>query len=94
MHYDVTEKKLRREFEEFGPVKRVRMVMDKNTGRFWVRAGFAGQPKQVCTRHPVGLLGWVRKATDSCRRRMHVAPDCYDNVPHQFNLSTLSCLHR
>ena len=30
--YDITEKKLRREFEEFGPIKRVRIVMDEKTG--------------------------------------------------------------
>ena len=30
--YDVTEKKLRKEFEEFGPIKRIRLVHDKNTG--------------------------------------------------------------
>lgn len=28
LSYDVTEKKLRREFEEFGPIKRIRMVTD------------------------------------------------------------------
>ena len=27
--YDVTEKKLRKEFEEYGPVKRVRIVTDQ-----------------------------------------------------------------
>ena len=30
--YDVTEKKLRKEFEEYGPIKRIRLVHDKNTG--------------------------------------------------------------
>ncbi|KAG2451819.1 hypothetical protein HYH02_003595 [Chlamydomonas schloesseri] len=30
LSYDVTDKKLRREFEEYGPVKRVRIVTDKN----------------------------------------------------------------
>ena len=30
--YEVTEKKLRREFEEFGPIKRVRIVMDEKKG--------------------------------------------------------------
>ncbi|EFJ44377.1 hypothetical protein VOLCADRAFT_106420 [Volvox carteri f. nagariensis] len=29
LSYDVTDKKLRREFEEFGPIKRVRIVTDK-----------------------------------------------------------------
>ena len=33
LSYDVSERKLRREFEEFGPVKRVRLVHDKNTGK-------------------------------------------------------------
>ena len=30
--YEATEKKLRREFEEFGVIKSVRMVHDKNSG--------------------------------------------------------------
>ena len=30
--FDVTEKKLRKEFEEYGPIKRIRLVHDKNTG--------------------------------------------------------------
>ena len=30
--FDVTEKKLRREFEEFGPIKTIRLVHDKNSG--------------------------------------------------------------
>lgn len=30
--YEATEKKLRREFEEYGPVKRVRLVQEKDTG--------------------------------------------------------------
>ena len=32
LSYEVTERKLKREFEEFGPIKRVRLVHDKNTG--------------------------------------------------------------
>lgn len=30
---DVTERKLRREFEEFGPIKSIRLVHDKNSGK-------------------------------------------------------------
>jgi len=30
LSYDVTDKKLRREFEEYGPIKRARIVTDKN----------------------------------------------------------------
>lgn len=30
--YDATEKKLKREFEEYGPVKRVRLVTQKVSG--------------------------------------------------------------
>jgi hypothetical protein len=30
--YEVDEKKLRREFEEFGPVKRIRLVTDEKSG--------------------------------------------------------------
>ncbi len=30
--YDATEKKLKREFEEYGPVKRVRLVTQKDSG--------------------------------------------------------------
>ncbi|KAK9809948.1 hypothetical protein WJX72_002268 [[Myrmecia] bisecta] len=33
LSYDATEKKLKREFEEYGPVKRVRLVLDKNTSK-------------------------------------------------------------
>eukprot|EP00884_Botryococcus_braunii_P002804 jgi/Botrbrau1/12524/Bobra.0169s0066.1 len=33
LSYDVTEKKLRREFEEFGAVKRVRLVVDRNSSK-------------------------------------------------------------
>ncbi|KAK9811126.1 hypothetical protein WJX73_004790 [Symbiochloris irregularis] len=33
LSYEVTEKKLRREFEEYGPVKRVRLVHDKNSDK-------------------------------------------------------------
>lgn len=32
LSYDVTERKLRREFEEYGPIKRIRLVHDKNSG--------------------------------------------------------------
>lgn len=30
--FDATEKKLRREFEEFGPIKRIRLVHTKSSG--------------------------------------------------------------
>jgi U1 small nuclear ribonucleoprotein len=30
MSYDTTEKKLRREFEQFGPIKNVRVIVDRN----------------------------------------------------------------
>lgn len=33
LSYDVSERKLRREFEEFGPIKRIRLVHDKQTGK-------------------------------------------------------------
>lgn len=33
LSYDVTERKLRREFEEYGPIKRIRLVHDKNSGK-------------------------------------------------------------
>lgn len=32
LSYDVTDKKLRREFEEFGPIKRIRLVTDTAGG--------------------------------------------------------------
>eukprot|EP00882_Tetradesmus_deserticola_P017454 GHRQ01018696.1.p2 GENE.GHRQ01018696.1~~GHRQ01018696.1.p2 ORF type:complete len:215 (+),score=72.40 GHRQ01018696.1:356-1000(+) len=32
LSYEVTERKLRHEFEEFGPIKRIRLVHDRNTG--------------------------------------------------------------
>ena len=31
--FDATEKKLRREFEEFGPIKRIRLVHTKSSGK-------------------------------------------------------------
>jgi U1 small nuclear ribonucleoprotein 70kDa len=33
LSYEVTERKLRREFEEFGPVRRIRLVHDKDSGK-------------------------------------------------------------
>ena len=30
--YEATEKRLRREFEEYGPIKRIRLVQEKDTG--------------------------------------------------------------
>ena len=30
--YDATEKKLRREFEEYGPIKSIRLVNEKRSG--------------------------------------------------------------
>jgi RNA recognition motif-containing protein len=32
LSYEVTERKLRHEFEEFGPIKRIRLVHDRNAG--------------------------------------------------------------
>ena len=32
LSFDVTERKLAREFEEFGPLKNIRLVHDKNSG--------------------------------------------------------------
>ncbi len=32
--YDATEKKLRREFEEYGPIKSIRLVNEKRSGVF------------------------------------------------------------
>lgn len=32
LSYEMTERKLRHEFEEFGPIKRIRLVHDRNTG--------------------------------------------------------------
>ena len=33
LSYDTTEKKLRREFEQYGPVKSIKMVVEKSTGK-------------------------------------------------------------
>ncbi len=33
MSFDATEKKLKRDFEEFGPIKRIRVVADSKTGK-------------------------------------------------------------
>ncbi|EFN51507.1 hypothetical protein CHLNCDRAFT_140193 [Chlorella variabilis] len=33
LSYDVTERKLKREFEEYGPIKRIRLVHNKNSGK-------------------------------------------------------------
>ncbi len=32
LSFDVTERKLKREFEEYGPIKRIRLVHNKNSG--------------------------------------------------------------
>jgi U1 small nuclear ribonucleoprotein len=32
LSYEVTERKLRHEFEEFGPIKRIRLVHDQDKG--------------------------------------------------------------
>jgi hypothetical protein len=32
LSYEVTERKLKHEFEEFGPIKRIRLVHDRNAG--------------------------------------------------------------
>ena len=39
LSYDVTERKLKREFEEYGPIKRIRLVHDKNSGARGTQAG-------------------------------------------------------
>lgn len=36
LSYEVTEKELKRIFEEFGPVKQIRLVHNSNTGEFLV----------------------------------------------------------
>lgn len=49
LSYEVTERKLRHEFEEFGPIKRIRLVHDQDKGE-----GFLWE---------VGLLGcggWIQ----------------------------------
>lgn len=33
LSYDTSERKLRRELEEFGPIRRIRIVHDRNTGK-------------------------------------------------------------
>jgi hypothetical protein len=33
LSYEVTERKLKHEFEEFGPIKRIRLVHDRNAGK-------------------------------------------------------------
>ncbi len=58
LSYEVTERKLMREFEEFGPVRRVRIVHDKVTGtaleglhcQGWARAWgrCTGSSRQAC----------------------------------------------
>ena len=39
LSYDVTERKLSREFEEFGPIKNIRLVHEKNSGEALLRLG-------------------------------------------------------
>jgi U1 small nuclear ribonucleoprotein 70kDa len=34
LSYDVTEKKLRREFEEYGAIKRIQLVENKKNGKW------------------------------------------------------------
>jgi RNA recognition motif-containing protein len=40
LSFDVTEKKLRREFEEFGPIKRIRLVTDSSGEDLAMHAGW------------------------------------------------------
>lgn len=42
LSYDVTERKLKREFEEYGPIKRIRLVHNKNSGALGVQRGTRG----------------------------------------------------
>ena len=49
--YDATEKKLRREFEEYGPVKSIRLVNEKRSGAhpaFEVTSSTDSQNCRVC----------------------------------------------
>lgn len=38
--YEATERKLKRDFEEYGPIKSIRLVHDRNNGAFPGRSGF------------------------------------------------------
>jgi hypothetical protein len=68
LSYDVTERKLRREFEEYGPIKSIRLVHDKNSGG-WISEismlakgegcefGEYGPIKSICLVHDKSLDG-------------------------------------
>ena len=59
LSFEVTERKLRREFEEFGPIKRIRLVHEKNSG-VCLLCGFGG-----------GERGWLRGGLRSWARTAH-----------------------
>lgn len=57
LSHEVTERKLMREFEEFGPIKRIRLVHDKNSGVLKACTVDCEEPKyRVCWRLGVQCL--------------------------------------
>lgn len=52
--YDATEKKLRREFEEYGPIKSVRLVNEK-------RSGLRSHALYKCIREPLCSCLWSKR---------------------------------
>lgn len=50
LSYEATEKKLRRDFEEYGPIKRIRLVTEKESGAI---PDLVPYPYQVTPRPPL-----------------------------------------
>lgn len=48
LSYDVTERKLAREFEEFGPIKNIRLVHEKNSGQLYCSEAFLVKNLSTC----------------------------------------------
>ncbi len=73
LSYDVTERKLRREFEEYGPIKRIRLVHDKNSGAMGNKAVL-----QLALCHPPWRTLLLAALVPSSR---HVLPLPYRHTP-------------
>ena len=72
LSYDVTERRLQNEFEEFGPIKRIRLVHDKVSGMERCRSKQALFPKPTQTRSYSNSMGDA--GSPSCLRIAALIP--------------------
>ena len=85
LSFDVTEKKLRREFEEFGPIKRIRLVTDSN-----------GEGRMHACMH---VFGWAHAAMHAYSLSITLAlqPACHPvkvlPIRVQLHARTCTCRH-